>query len=193
MNFTQKIFGEMKYLYLIVLFLIGCQGGDTLQNTDLGPNKFPFKGDITISSELSVGETEDLTQALIQWNKATNGLIDLNVVVSDDDPDIFLVDELPDDKVGLWVGNSLGNSHIKILRGFRDNVIKMPIIAVFMHELGHSWGLKHVKVGLMRPALTIPLQDCIDSVTLDQFCGLGYCNGTEMQTCQADDAYWTSF
>lgn len=55
---------------------------------------------------------------------------------------------------------------------------------VFMHELGHIYGIGHQDSGLMKPN---PEDDCIDALTLHLFCEEHYCGPNAAPTCKADE------
>ncbi len=165
------------FKYIIPFLLIGCHGSINLHS------------DVAVDSSFTQEQLSNIIEATDQWKNTTNGLVDLNIIIANHPEEygndtmkiIMNPDSTMDGEFNIFgVTNFvIGVSSITL---YPNRVAKSPypFKEIVLHELGHSLGLHHVSEGLMTPVPTNI--NCIDDVTLSQFCDIHYCDKVKIKS-----------
>ena len=162
-------------------------------------NKTTIIKNIYIDDAFSVGEEEDIEQALVAWTKASNNSIKFNSLYRKSEPgelDDFFNKKSYNDSIFIWRINSYSLSFYlknKLNRfsgifDHRGNIIIFPdkiaginnvFYNVVRHEIGHALGLSH-STTLNKSTMKmrdVDISDCISKEDTDRLCAIYFCIG----------------
>jgi len=172
----------MTKFIILFLFITGCNFRDSVK----------LHSDFVIDSNFTQEEQTYIVNGVNQWEKTTDGLVKLNLIVSNQ-PELY-----GNDTGKILQSNSYVGDTAFHIYGFTNNSPNETAITIYnntlskdtvnfqeiiTHELGHAFGLIHVTEGLMTLSPHGIL--CIDTVTLNNFCIKHNCDGKNIKSdCQ---------
>lgn len=189
-------------ILLLVLFMIGCSGE---------PHHFPSK--LYIDPQFSNEQAEVIVNALSEWSRATNGIVDESPVIGwPEDPNyrhkviyanswderVRYAQKTRNEDINGFAESDNGvitfglpsPGEIYLVMDTIDNKLEeYPELLnhVILHELGHHFGLHHdpEESSLMYWKNT---KTCIGTRDLERFCSIGYdCSGYRIKSsCSGD-------
>jgi hypothetical protein len=162
--------------FLIFLFLLGCQ-----------IQEFPV--DIYVDSNFNNHEVKMINNAFEEWLIATDGFTQYNLIYKLDLQECssesidsnksnvilkcsiyseFYTESYPEQNIS---GQANTNRIIIYYDRIKEDKFYYKIL---LHEIGHFYSLNHDNAGIMKQGPLPP--PCLDSVTLEQFCGIYDCS-----------------
>jgi hypothetical protein len=197
-----KLFHGLNYFNLlssfIILIYLFVFASDIYKQPKVYPNHIHTT--IYIDRNFYDYEQEIIITAAIKWSKATNHIVEYDVVqlptnekidaenglfmvkVSPDSPEIIVMDNVKNNITLGYYDTKYGLSTISLVT---DRLNDYTYEQVVLHELGHSLGLQHL-VGangfntLMYPTIDIG-SETITEKDLKQFCSLYHCDVSKLK------------
>lgn len=171
------------------------------ENHHINLNSQHIHKTLYISREFDQNEVMYITKAAYEWSEATHHIVDFDIIVlpnnninitnddvlflkvSPDFPDIIQVDQLNNDTtLGLYdESQSIAVIEVVYTRINENNYSPADYKGLFLHELGHSLGLKHSAEIDGLGTVMYPILDYgsnyITKTDLKQFCEIYDCSG----------------
>ncbi len=144
----------MKTLYILpLLLLIGCSGEEDSCSPDFVGEESNtsqicisrLNGEIRVSaSDFTSRRHEWMLEAVDTWNKRTDNRVNISFIITDDNPNVFMVDTIFNKGHGEGEELPAGmatfpDGHIEV----RSDLIDAWYKPAMMHEIGHYLGLCH--------------------------------------------------